>query len=129
MVRVETRCYMKTATELPTKDSVARLLASDQFSIEPGLTHIFRLEGDDEDDPKEPIKLLEVNKTTVGTGIIPVQFGPHPASGIHYSSVIVEITPAEFRQLKEGILHLPFGWRLGGPYKRKKTDGRGRWKR
>jgi hypothetical protein len=105
-------------------------LTSDLCDLDPGITHIFHLEGKNDDDPREPIKLLEVNKTTVGLGkIIPVHFGPHPASGIHYPSVIVQITPEEFRQLKEGKLHLPFGWRLGGPYKRKKTDGRSRWKR
>ena len=44
----------------------------------------------------EPIKFLEVNAATVPTGVMPLQFGPVPASGIAFSSVIIEVTPDEF---------------------------------
>ena len=40
----------------------------------------------------EPIKLLEVNENTVAAGVMPLYFGPAPASGIPYPSVIVEVT-------------------------------------
>jgi hypothetical protein len=109
---------MKTMAGVPSKDSVAGLLARAHFKLEPGITRIFRLTGPDEDDSMEPIKLLEVNKRTVPVGIQPVQFGSHDASGIHYPSIIVDITPSEFQQVRKGTLPLPHGWRLDKEYSR-----------
>ena len=109
---------MKTMARVPSKESVARSLAKAHFKLEPGITRIFRLTGPDEDDSMEPIKLLEVNKRTVPVGIQPVEFGSHAVSGIHYPSIIVDITPSEFRQVKEGTLPLPHGWQLDKEYPR-----------
>ena len=55
-----------------------------------GFTHLYRLTGTAEVElrPAEPIKLLEVNEYTVPSGIMPLQFGPSPASGLDYSSII-----------------------------------------
>jgi hypothetical protein len=44
---------------------------------------------------------------------MPIEFGPAPASGIHYPSVIIEVTPDEFEQIKSKQLPLPLGWSLG----------------
>ena len=60
-----------------------------------------------------PIKLLEVNENTVPSGVMPIQFGPSLASGIHYSSIIVEVTPDEYEEIQTGKLGLPDGWTLG----------------
>ena len=109
---------MKTMAGVPSRESVARLLARSHFKIEQGITRIFRLIGPDEDGSMEPIKLLEVNKRTVPVGIQPVQFGSHDAGGIHYPSIIVDITPSEFQQVKKGTLQLPNGWRLDKEYSR-----------
>ncbi len=100
---------------VPTKDEEARELAKKHFQVEAGLTHVIRIGGspDVEFRPNEPIKLLEVNENTVPSGIVPIRFGPSPASGIHYSSVIVEVTPDEFTKLRAGELKLPDGWTLG----------------
>ena len=54
-----------------------------------------------------------MNENTVPSGIMPLQFGPAPSSGIHYSSVIVEVTPDEYSKLRSGELKLPEGWTLG----------------
>ena len=35
----------------------------------------------------------EVNEQTVPTGIVPVGFTAHPPSGLHYPSVVIEVTP------------------------------------
>lgn len=73
-----------------TKDEEARELARKHYQVEAGLTHVIRIGGDAEVEfrPSEPIKLLEVNENTVPSGIMPIQFGPSPASGVHYPSVI-----------------------------------------
>jgi hypothetical protein len=105
---------------MPTKEQVAIFLAQRHYEIESGVTQIYRLNDrvDVEGSPTEPIKLLEVNENTVPSGIVPIQFGPNPAIGIHYPSVIVEVTPEEFQRIQTEDLPLPGGWRLGNPIPR-----------
>ena len=93
----------------------ARGLALRHYKIEEGLTQIFRItdraaaafnEG-------EAIKLLAVNVNTPETGIMPLYFGPAPASGIPYPSVIVEVSPNEFEKIQSNELKFPEGWAIG----------------
>jgi hypothetical protein len=97
------------------KSDVARELAKKHYQAEAGLLRIFRLTGSAEVEvrPVEPIKLLEVNANTVPSGVLPVHFGPAPASGIPYPSVIVEVSPEEFDKIQAEELKLPKGWQLG----------------
>jgi hypothetical protein len=105
---------------MATKDQEAVLLAGMHYRIETGLTQVYRVNGpvDVEIRPNEPIKLLEVNENTVSSGIMPIQFGPSPAAGLNYSSIIIEVTPDEFRQIQDRRLELPHGWKLGDPIPR-----------
>jgi hypothetical protein len=98
-----------------TKDEEARDLARRHYEVEAGLIHVFRIAGDQavEFRSDEPIKLLEVNEYTVPSGIMPIQFGPSPASGVHYPSVIVEVTPDEYERIRTGEMKLPNGWTIG----------------
>ncbi|HEX4613421.1 MAG TPA: hypothetical protein VH092_34885 [Urbifossiella sp.] len=98
---------------MPTKNEAARALAHAHFAVEPGLTRVFRVLGTQEDTDAEPVKLLEVNAATVPTGVVPLYFGPVPARGMPYPSVVVEVTPAEYDQLRRGELRLPGGWVVG----------------
>ena len=41
---------------------------------------------------------------------MPLYFGPAPASGIPYPSVIVEVTPDEYLKIQSHELKLPAGW-------------------
>ncbi len=102
---------------MPTRDEEAVELARKHYQIETGLKSIFRLtsSADVEFRPNEPIKLLEVNENTVPSGIMPIQFGPSPASGWHHSSIIVEVTPDEFLKIQNQQLELPHGWKIGDP--------------
>jgi hypothetical protein len=110
----------KTGSRGPgaAKDEVALKLAQAHFTIEPGISRIFRLVSDAEASDDEPIKLLEVNEDTTEAGIVPVRFGPNKQAGIPYTSIIVEIVPSEYMSLRQGDLTLPKGWRLGQEYKR-----------
>lgn len=92
----------------------AQLLADIHYSVEDGITKIFRITSgaDVESLPQEPIKLLEVNRNTIPTGLMPLYFTPSPAIGVHYPSVIVEITPEEFEQIQSHALVLPAGWEI-----------------
>ena len=100
---------------MPDKDEQARKLAEAHYRVEVGITRIFRIAGtaETESRPDEPIKLLEVSQSTIPCGVLPLQFGPAPASGIHYPSVIVEVTPEEFDRIQTQTLALPEGWTIG----------------
>ncbi len=99
----------------PSKEEVAKRLAEKHYAIEAGITHIFRIQQrvDVEMKPAEPIKLLEVNANTVPSGVLPLHFGPVPARGIPYPSVIVEVTPEEYERIRRHELKLPDGWTIG----------------
>lgn len=100
---------------MPDKEAEARKLAEAHYSVEAGITQIFRITGSAEAEvrPDEPIKLLEVNEYTVPSGIMPLHFGPSPDSGIYFPSVIVEVTPEEFDKIRANELDLPQGWAVG----------------
>lgn len=102
-----------------SKDGVAKRLAEAHYQIEPQMEKIIRLvRPEHEEDPKEPIKLLEVNPVTTMSGIVPIYFGPHAAKNIFFPSVIVEICPEELESIRHGDLLLPEGWQLGQEYDR-----------
>ena len=98
-----------------TVDQEAVALAEKHYAIEDGLLNIVRLipQGAGQSEGKEKIALLEVNENTVPTGVMPIEFAPAPASGIHYPSVIVEVTPEEYERIRSAELSLPAGWSLG----------------
>ncbi len=81
--------------------------------MDDALRAVYRLVASNEDAPDEPVKLLEVNEATVPIGVMPLYFGPHPASGLHYPLMIAAVTPEEFARLRAGDLRLPDGWSLG----------------
>ena len=89
-----------------SKLETATDLAKKHFGVEPYLKHIFLLEPVDEEDPEEPIKLLEIVEGTLERGIEPIGFVADPAHGIEYPVVLVEISPSEFEGIPEGKLIL-----------------------
>ncbi len=107
------------------RENVAKWLAGKHYEIEPGITHIFKILDKPEIEmlPTAPIKLLEVNTDTPAAGIMPLHFGGVPGSPIPYPSVIVEITPEEFEQVKARELQLPEGWTVGEEYPKGNSNG------
>lgn len=95
----------------------AERLAHFHYSNEPDIRDIYRCVSDREGE-NDPVKLLEVNAATIPSGIMPIRFDPAPASGVPYSSVIVEVTPAEFEQIRSAQLPLPSGWKLDAAIQR-----------
>jgi hypothetical protein len=94
------------------KDEAARELADWHFGVEPDLQQVIRIVTDHEDEPNEPIKLLEVNAATVATGSVePFAFAP--SASVPFGTVIAEITPEEFERIGRDELKLPAGWSLG----------------
>jgi hypothetical protein len=110
---------------MPTKDEVAERLARAHYSVDSGVSQIFRLMTDPEReaDPREPIKLLEIYEHAIPIGeIVPIYFNPHPASGNYYPAEIIQIAPEEFEKLGTE-LKLPETWSISRPYER--PDGLG----
>jgi hypothetical protein len=103
-----------------SREAVAERLAQAHYAVDPDIELITRLEspGSVEAEAREPIKLLEVTPITTPSGIIPVFFGPQPASGIPFPCVIIEVTPEEFSAIAEDPSKLPNGWRLGKRFPR-----------
>ncbi len=94
-----------------SKDAVATELIRAHFDVEPHLTEVWRIFGDNEASPTEPIKLLEVNVATVATGsITPSSFTP--THDVPFPTIIVELTPQEFEAVKQDPSKLPRGWSL-----------------
>ena len=96
------------------KDQEALRLAEAHYQIEAGIREIYRIKSvpDREVAIEEPIMLLEVNENTIASGVMPIHFGPAPAYDIHYSTVVVEVTPDEYQQLRANQLKLPAGWEI-----------------
>jgi hypothetical protein len=97
---------------MPDKDRVAELLAAAHCEAEPGITRIVRLVSAQEADPREPVKLLEVNPATSPSGVLPIAFAADPPD-VPFPSVVVEVTPDEFTRIERRELALPNNWTLG----------------
>ena len=98
---------------MQTKDQVATRLADSHYRIESSIRHIYRLRNAaTEADRDDPVKLLEVNEATIPSGILPVYFGPYEPAGLTFPSIIIDVTPDEFEQLRASRLSLPNGWEL-----------------
>jgi hypothetical protein len=93
------------------KEDVARRLAAAHREVDPSIVRIVRITTAGEENPAEPVKLLEVNPDTSPSGIVPIAFGS--AGGNPFPSVVIEVTPAEFEKLRRQELQLPSGWTLG----------------
>jgi hypothetical protein len=94
------------------KKEIARSLAEAHRRFEPSISRIVRVIANDEPEAHEPVKLLEVNPETSPSGIVPIAFGPDPPR-VPYSSVVIEVTEAEYESIRAGELPLPVGWYLG----------------
>lgn len=89
-----------------SKLETAKSLAEGHFRVEPNLKHIHLIEPLDDQDPNDPIRLLEVVEGTLAVGIQPVGFTADPAHGIEYPSMIVEISPAEYESVRGGKVRM-----------------------
>lgn len=93
------------------KDAIAERLIRRHFEIAPTLKEVYRFFSGDEENPYEPIKLLEVNEESVETGRLEAfEFAPY--QDITFPSVMAEVTNTEFKKIHEGLINLPEGWSL-----------------
>lgn len=115
-----------------TRDEAAQELIDWHYTIDPRMTQAIRLLSANEDDPREPLKFLEVSPDTIASGsVMTFTFGP--AGDIPYNTRIATITPEEMEQVRRGEISLPEGWSLENSveYPVPLRGGRGirRWRR
>jgi hypothetical protein len=97
-----------------SKRETARDLAKTHFRNEPNLRYVRLLEPVNEDDIRDPIKLLEVVEGTIERGIEPVAFPADPARGVEYPVLIIEVSPREYHQISTDMAQLQtYGWSMG----------------
>jgi hypothetical protein len=96
------------------KSETARNLAKAHFANEPNLRHVHLIEPLNEEDPRDPIKLLEVVEGTIERGIEPIAFPANPGRGIDYPVLIIEISPKEYDDIRNNMAALKsHGWTMG----------------
>lgn len=96
---------------MPSKDDAVENLVKHHFAVEPALHAVYRIVSDREQDPDEPIKLLEVNAATPPSGSVEI-FTFSPSAGVPYGVQIAEITPEELERFRINPDGLPKGWDL-----------------
>lgn len=106
--------------EQPSKDEVAQEMARQYYAGDPALLEVIRIiHPGKEEDPREPIKLLEVNDDAIPSGVIlPIGFPPHRPSGMYYPTEIIQIAPEELEKVRNQELPFPDGWVLDIHYDR-----------
>ncbi len=98
----------------PQRASAARKLARNHLRVEPNLQRVFLLDSVEPTSDRGPIALLEIVDGTIERGVEPVAFAPDPARGVRYPSVIVEVSPREFKNTGDLERDLTTrGWRIG----------------
>ncbi len=96
------------------KLETAKRLAKAHFDVEPRLVRINLLEPLNDQDANDPIKLLEVLEGAMELGILPVGFPPDPERGIEYPTLVIEVSPKEYKAISEGRLGFGNrGWMMG----------------
>ena len=93
------------------RDTAAEALIKQHFALDEDATAIIRLLVDTEEDPSEPVKLIEATSSTVETGHVTF-FGFAPWGDFRYPLAIAQVTPAELEKIADGSIVLPDGWSL-----------------
>jgi hypothetical protein len=96
---------------LTTKHQCALRIARTHTKLEDTISAVGYITSDSEDNPQEPIKLLEINSAVTPSGFFPVTFGPSETTP--FKRTLVELTPKEAKDLDNGKLEgWPSGWKI-----------------
>ena len=82
-------------TLLATKLKYARKLSNIHRRVEDTISGVAYITSAAEADPKEPIKVMEINSATSAAGFFPIMFGP--TERIPFTTTLLELTPKEAR--------------------------------
>lgn len=91
----------------PNTRDIALILAKAHKAADPGTTLVKFFP----EENTQEIRLLEVSKNSPSLGnVYPFRFGP--AGDIIFSSIVILLSPKEWKAVKSGKLPLPTGWDL-----------------
>ena len=92
------------------KCEFAKNLAFRRSEIEPDMVEVWRVIGDNEDNPDEPVKLLKVNEETfISKKVNPFVSGRRDRP---FRTSVAEVSPQQLQSIKDGQTPLPKGWTL-----------------
>ncbi len=101
---------MSTATF--DRDSIAATYAKRHKETDPAIRAIHYLPIGA---PPNEIRLVEVNEAITGTaGPEPIDFGVDSGSPTEHKLIVLDVTPEQWDDVREGTLALPDGWTLEG---------------
>jgi hypothetical protein len=93
------------------KDQAAEELIRWHFETDPETSVIYRVRGPWDDEPAQPIKLLEVSSATLTTGhVAPFVFGA--SAEVPFPVSIAVVSPADLKAVEAGSVPLPQDWSL-----------------
>jgi hypothetical protein len=100
------------ATELFNRDSWAHFSAKRHLSIDNGIDEIYYLP---KNSPEREIRFLEVNRlVSEMSPLAPIDFGVDIGGADEHKLFVLDVTPAQWEQIKSGTLALPDDWALEG---------------
>lgn len=97
-----------------SRDEIARSHAVRHLNTDPGLRTVYYLPTDA---PQRDIRFLEINDLITvreHDPLEPIDFGVDIGSAEPYRLLVLDVTPAQWDQVRQGKLPLPEGWSLGG---------------
>ncbi len=104
---------MSTATSVAfDRDSWASFYAKRHLDIDDAVEQIFYLP---ENAPAREIRFLEVNRSiSEMSPPEPIDFGVDTGGVDEHKLYVLDVTPAQWKQLQDDNLSLPDGWTLAG---------------
>ena len=94
------------------RDSIAETYAKRHKETDPAIRAIHYLPTGA---PPNEIRLVEVNEAITGTaGPAPIDFGVDAGTPNEHKLIVLDVTPEQWEEVREGTLPLPEGWTLEG---------------
>jgi hypothetical protein len=91
---------------------MAEFYAKRHKATDPAITEIHYLPGGA---PANEIRLVEVNRAIAGTADPePIDFGVDAGTENEHRLIVLDVTPRQWQEIREGVLPLPPGWTLEG---------------
>ena len=115
-----------------TKEEAVQEMVAWHYKVDPNMTEVIRFLSPNEENPDEPISLLDVSPDTLSSGnVMTFLFGPY--GDFPYQMRTATITPEEMEQVRRQEIPLPPGWNLGNSVVYPAADDKGqegrRWRR
>lgn len=107
-----TVCEGKAMPVTFDRDSTARFYAKRHKGTDPAISEIHYLPTGA---PANEIRFVEVNGSITGAASPePIDFGVDGGSDNEHRLVVLDVTPEQWEEIREGTLPLPPGWTLEG---------------